>query len=417
MALQGWGFEGQNTTPGSNTPTIANSDDFGDPAWTVVSSGGFLTYVNSPVFTGSVALAVKVTTAATATNLEKSDTASANAAASVNLFLNAYPSVDMQAPVGFRGSSTALARMNISPTGQLKCTIGGTTSTASASVLSLSTWYRLEVSATGFGTAASAIQCDVYLSGTNTLVFSANGLTGQTTASQIDAVRWTKFGGSTNSDFILDDPWQNVGGTTTRTTVSSDLDLRWASRAQVSSDVDLRWLSRAQVSSDLDLRWAVRAQVSSSLDLRWFSASGAVTVPSDLDLRWLSRSQTTSDADLRWAVRAAVTSASDVRWIVRTLVTSDTDTRWAVRAVLAADLSTLWRVRGVATSDSDVRWRVLAALAADLDLRWVNSGVVQATGAVVFTGSPAGPFSAQGSPAPVAQAQAGTTAGPIAIGG
>jgi hypothetical protein len=204
-----WGFEGQ--TDGV-PPTIANSSTFGDPAWTVVSAAGFLTYSTAQAFLGTVGLKVDVTTAATACNLDKADTASANAAAHTYIYLTAYPSTDVQAPISFRGGAN-LAHVRITATGQVRNVVGSTVGTASTSVLALNTWYRLELVTTGHNSAAAALNSNVYVGNSTTPFFTPPAVTGVTTAALVDTVRYTKFGGTTLITFWLDDPRQDIGAT------------------------------------------------------------------------------------------------------------------------------------------------------------------------------------------------------------
>jgi hypothetical protein len=68
-------------------------------------------------------------------------------------------------------------------------------------------------------------------------------------------------GSGNNGGYFIDPLFTASGGTST---VTSDLDLRWAVRSGVTSDLDLRWdiLSLTTVTSDLDLRWNVQAGTS-----------------------------------------------------------------------------------------------------------------------------------------------------------
>lgn len=156
-------------------------------------------------------------------------------------------------------------------------------------------------------------------------------------------------------------------------TVTSDVDLRWKSYAQVTSDADLRWRVSNVVTSDVDLRWKVSNVVTSDCDLRWKVAN---TVTSDVDLRWKSYAQVTSDCDLRWKSYAQITSDADLRWQVKNTVTQDVDLRWRVANQVTSDCDLRWIVRNQVTSDVDLRWRVSTVVTQDADLRWRVSNTV-----------------------------------------
>jgi hypothetical protein len=161
------------------------------------------------------------------------------------------------------------------------------------------------------------------------------------------------------------------------TSISNDLDLRWAVRSAVTSDTDLQWRVRNAVTSDSDLRWRVRNAITSDTDLRW-RVRNAIT--SDSDLRWRVRNTVTSDADLRWAVRSVVSQDTDLRWAVRNTVTSDSDLRWRVRSVVTQDADLRWAIRSSVSNDVDLRWGVRSSINQDVDLRWaVQSSITTVT--------------------------------------
>ena len=207
MTLKTWSFEGQSDgTP----PSVANSDDFGEPAWSNVSGTAFLSYSTAQAFIGTVSMKVDVTTAASTCTLDSSDTASANVATHFYIYITAYPSVDAQGPVAHRGAGAAGTRVQLTSTGQLRNFAGSTTGTASTGTMSLNTWYRVETVVTGAGTASTSIDTNVYVGNSTTPTFSVPNVT-TTTANQIDLIRWTKSGGNTNVTYHLDDLRQNIG--------------------------------------------------------------------------------------------------------------------------------------------------------------------------------------------------------------
>lgn len=443
--------------------TNATSDDQGGAAFTNSSpgAGGSYTITTADFMHGNASLEAFVPSGV-AGQFDIADTASADAWTDFGFKLRAYPTVTgIQFPVGMRSSTTALCRLEMSNTGQLRIVLGA--GSAYGLALALDVWYRIQIVLTGVGTASTSMTYTVFV-GNSTTVYDTATITGATTVAQMDRFRYMKTTNvASDASCRFDTIRQNIGSSTppgpyqvpitsdldlrwvsrmsvssdsdirwkSAVSVSSDLDTRWAvrsglnsdvnlpwtSRAQVPSNVDLRWAARSTVSSDLDQRWAVRAQVGSSVDLRWAVVSSIAQVTSDVDLRWVSRTQALSDLNPRWAVRTVLSSDVQPLWVTRSQTLSASDIRWAVRAALSSDLSALWGVRGAASSDSDVRWRVRAALASDLGLIWSSAGQAQLTFGVAQAGSPAGPVAGSGSPVQPVHVKAGTISGPIAIGG
>lgn len=155
--------------------------------------------------------------------------------------------------------------------------------------------------------------------------------------------------------------------------LTSDSDLRWAVRSVLNSDSDLRYAVRSVLNSDSDIRWKVANVLTSNSDIRWITRN---QINSDSDIRWKVANVLTSNSDLRWAVRSSVNSDSDLRWAVRSAVTSDSDIRWRVRVILNSDSDLRYAVRSILNSDSDIRWAVRSITLSAVDLRWITRNVV-----------------------------------------
>ena len=204
-----WKFEGQS----NGTPvTAANSDDFGDPAWTAISLSLTTTYSTAQARYGTVSLR-SVISAGTAIAADKSDTAANSSATSCWLRLVSYPSVATILPERSRDSVGAanLASTQITTTGQVQAISGATTGTASVTTLALDTWYRLEAVTTAFNSGSTLRTINVYDT-TGALFLGPVTATG-TTAALCNMIRWLKSGSAANLEYFLDDPRQNIGAT------------------------------------------------------------------------------------------------------------------------------------------------------------------------------------------------------------
>lgn len=197
-------FEG-----GTNGVTIstANSGGASGTAFSTVSigAGGTLTYSTTSPLDGSVSAALVVGTAAN-TNLFDLPVA-ANAVGSISMLfrLNALPSGTLQFPVNVRGNSGAstLGRVQLTNLGNMQAVCGAGSAANSTGAVVTGVDYRLEFRWAGFGTAGSAVACNVYNYETNELVLHTE-LGGQTTAFTVDLVRFGKNGGTGTVDCVLD---------------------------------------------------------------------------------------------------------------------------------------------------------------------------------------------------------------------
>lgn len=211
MTLKTWGFEGQ--TSGVNID-VATSDDFGDPAFSLVSQGvsGFLKYSTAQARYGTVSALWNVTTAATATIAESSDTSANQAAAHTWIYITSSPTAEIQGPVTFRGSSAAQARLQLSATNQLRCVIvTGGAGTLSTGTIPNNTWCLIETVLTGATGVASAATMTANVYDVNGALLFAVPTTSGGTAAAVDAVRWGKAGGTSNVTYHLDDMRQDIG--------------------------------------------------------------------------------------------------------------------------------------------------------------------------------------------------------------
>ena len=192
-----WGFEGQSNT---NPPTVANSDDFGDPAFSSVSTGGGMcVYSNAQAKYGTMSLRFNITTAATAAIVDSADTASSSVAAHCWIYIGTSPGGEIQGPIVFRNAAGAVnvARVQMTATNQFRnVLVTGGSGTASTATISTAGWYRVEAVVTGATGVASALSMtsNVYDS-SGSLVIAVPSVSGGTGVN-IDTIRWGKAGGS-----------------------------------------------------------------------------------------------------------------------------------------------------------------------------------------------------------------------------
>lgn len=124
---------------------------------------------------------------------------------------------NVQFPIAARHTTNgALSRVEMSTTGQVRCQIASSTGSYSGSGLSADTWYRCEYYGTGFGTSSTQTTVDVYTGDDTGSPLITASLSGITTSSQVNRLRYGKISGSPSSvvSFRLDDLAQNVGSAT-----------------------------------------------------------------------------------------------------------------------------------------------------------------------------------------------------------
>jgi len=144
--------------------------------------------------------------------------------------------------------------------------------------------------------------------------------------------------------------------------VSADLDARWALLNTAQADADLRWGLLNAAQSDLDARWSILAGVQSDADLRWQVLAALSAVQADIDLRWSAIAAAQADLEMQWQAAGSVNA--------------DLDARWALLNAAQAELDARWGLLTSAQADADLRWSALAAIEADADLRWSIGQVV-----------------------------------------
>lgn len=197
--------------------TTANSNDFGDAQCTVTPGGETLVIDTSDSFIGTRSLRLTVATGTNATLFDIDDSAS-SALFSHSFYIKvlAYPSVtNAQIPIGIRSTSAAIGRLEMSTTGQLRIIMGGN-GTYSTPVLSLNTWYRVNIYGSGLGTSDTDTFCDVYVGNNTGTPHIAISLLNQTTAVQGQRTRIGKIAASPNATFDcrLDSIVANYGTST-----------------------------------------------------------------------------------------------------------------------------------------------------------------------------------------------------------
>jgi hypothetical protein len=419
------GFEGQ--TDGV-TPTVGNSDDFGDAQITsIANTGGTLTYSTTDAAHGSRSLLLTNTAAATQYVVYSVDTGFDSGRARFYMKILTAPTAAVQIGAQTRSAAGGLARTQLSGAAmRLQFVMNpGTATAATGDAFVLDTWYRIEYEVTGTNGTSGAGVCRAYLGDQTTPLFTLP-LTAQTPGGTVDNFRLGKFDG-TNVGVVarFDDTFFEPGISTpagpvlASTPITSDVDLRWVVKQGITSDlnlqyaivnvttqsmltlelpprlegfvssldgrvriyrapivlptpvysdVDLQWALLAGVASDADLRWAVDNVIASALSVSWLVSQ---RVASDISMPWGVRNQVASDSDLRWQVRTTATSDVDLRWALRGRVSSDVDLRFGVRTTVAVDTDLRWALRSVVTTTLDLRYAVDALATSDSDLRWV----------------------------------------------
>jgi hypothetical protein len=197
--------------------TVGNSGGAsGDAFGQVNTSGGTIQYTSTAIH-GGLSIVLTQPTLASVCNIDFDD-----AAASASFAFSAYfttpvlPSVtDQLFPLTMRSLSGALGNVQMSTTGQIKVNIGTVTSAYSTPVISTGTVYRIEGQGTGWGTAATACDIQIYVGHNTGTPFISVSASGGTTALPVQRLRWGKGSGtSTISGFTLDSIQQNIGSST-----------------------------------------------------------------------------------------------------------------------------------------------------------------------------------------------------------
>lgn len=188
-------------------PAVSTSGGLnGDPFTLVSWSGAPSTVVDSPVAQGIRAL--RVTTAATPGSgwAEVTGTTSRFHDVSLFVYLLAMPSVEFTA-VSLRSSTAALISFNISATGQLKFSGGGTGATSPA--LALNTWYRWDIRTRQAATPTTSngtVGFQVTRLSDGVLFHDYSQTDANLNTTNPDRVRMFKTGGTGSADLVFDTP-------------------------------------------------------------------------------------------------------------------------------------------------------------------------------------------------------------------
>lgn len=249
--------------------TTGNSDDgSAGTAFTTVSvPSGTLTFETADAYRGSLCYYFVQTNGGNAALVDLDDgSASADVTVRFYVRMDDLPTVsNVQFPVSIRHTTNgALARIEMSTTGQVRCQIASSTGSYSASGLSADTWYRFEVYGTGFGTASTSLTVDVYTGDDTGTPLRTATLSGVTTSSQVNRVRYGKISGSPSSvvSFKLDDLAQNVGSATPLGPSAAD--------ANASAEV----ASATGAANNAQVSVAVNAEAATATAAALFDASG-----------------------------------------------------------------------------------------------------------------------------------------------
>lgn len=174
--------------PNSTTFNSTNAGLFAEAAFTSIGSNGN-TFFTTTADAGHGGSCLEVTgLSGTAGQFDLVDTASAQGVLAFDFKLLAFPTVNgVQFPVVWRGAS-AIGRLEMNTSGQLRCSMVGTGTYGTA--LALNTWYRIEIILTGLGTASSAVTLNVYVGDNTGTPYATDTVSGQTTAIQMDRFRF-----------------------------------------------------------------------------------------------------------------------------------------------------------------------------------------------------------------------------------
>lgn len=202
------------------TVTTLNSGVASGDAWDVVAgttSGGSVQGASTNAIHGTMSIRFASTGATTQTPLVGwNDTGATVAVARWYEYYIAFPNAaSSQMGVNLRGNAgaTSMARRTTNTDGTFNAVMGSTTGSASGVALSLSTIYRFEVVCTGFNGASGAMTLNCYV-GQSGSVHSSSTLTGATTAFTCDNVRFGKFSGAFDVDFLADSFAADIGSST-----------------------------------------------------------------------------------------------------------------------------------------------------------------------------------------------------------
>jgi hypothetical protein len=210
VVLQQNDFEGQ--TDGVTISNV-NSDDFGGAAFTNTSGAGV--YSTAAAAHGTVSALFNI--GAGVIGLFDIDAPNADSSFAVRFYLNlsSLPTVTgPQFPAAVRSLTGAVGRLEMSDTGQLRISTVGTSAYTTLG-LTTGTTYRIEWFGTGFGGVNTSSTVEIY-AGDSLTVYDTVSLTGQTTSSLIQRVRYLKAAASPAAAIagFIDDVAQTIGSST-----------------------------------------------------------------------------------------------------------------------------------------------------------------------------------------------------------
>lgn len=209
------GFEGQTS---GVTPSAANSSTFGDDAMSgtdfSVGASNTMAYSSAQAMHGG--RSVLMTSGGANASLfgyKVNPTGLDSGIVRFYVYLLAYPALTIQFGCQFRHSAGALARNNLTSTGQLQWLIGAGTATSGAVVMALNTWYRIEAQISASNTAgSSAGTCDLY-TGDSPTSLSTMSLSAVTAGGLLDNVRFGYFAAASTLSMHIDDVALDSGTT------------------------------------------------------------------------------------------------------------------------------------------------------------------------------------------------------------
>jgi hypothetical protein len=208
-----------NTAEGGTNATAVSTGNSGSgsgTAFTSVSagSGGTITFSTAAAYDGSLGYAFVQPTAATVQVLDHDHgTTSASWTVRFYLQIDTLPSGGMGIGASIRSATNRLASINLTATGKINISLGATQGADSTPSLAVDTWYRFEWHGTGFGTASSACDLEVY-AGDDVTPFITRSLSGVTTAEQAQVVRYGKHNGTGTISFWMDEFASKLGTNT-----------------------------------------------------------------------------------------------------------------------------------------------------------------------------------------------------------
>jgi hypothetical protein len=199
------------------TLTAGTSGGSNGDAFSVVTPGsaGAITWETAAVYHGTLGYSFQQATSTNACLVAFTDSTPATSfAARCYIYITNMPDVTVQFPIKIRsGANVALAILNMNSDGTIFLTAGTSTGSNSAVALSGTTWYRVELTGTGFNSAATAMTANVYDGDTSTVVATAT-LSGATTADTVGIIWFGKANGLSTVQWYVDDIACNIGTST-----------------------------------------------------------------------------------------------------------------------------------------------------------------------------------------------------------